>query len=1078
MSALKKFLFFVIIFTTTQNYAQVNPLVGMPALSPDGQTIAFEYQGDIWTVSADGENPKRLTIHEATDSNPHWSADGKTIAFNSNRFGNIDIFTIPVNGGMPKRITYHATFDIITDFTPDGTILFATNRNYAQVEREQEIHSVSANGGTPLRFMDALGYDATLSPNGKFVAFTKGYCRVDREAYRGEANRDIWLYDITNDTYHQLTDFDGQDLLPQWGDNNTIYFQSARSGRYNIHKLTIDDTGKKVGNIEAKTFLRDMGLFSFNVGNGRKTAVLIAGDELKIVDLETNNINQVNLTIHSDYRFDPKERKTLSSGVTDLAVSPNGDYRAFVVRGEVFIAENDKEKSKSVNVSNSPYRDMDLVWLSDEVLLFTSDRDGVYNLYTVTSDDADNKNLFKTLKHKITQITNSKSDISNPALSPDGKSIAFNRGNGELVVASISEDGKISNQKTLVEGWDRPSNVAWSPDSKWLSYNKSDLNFNEDVYVHKADGSLEPVNISMHPKGDYGAVWSKDGSKIGFSSNRNNGDYDVWFVWLKKEDWEKTKQDWDETEDDKPNKVKKKDDKEDEDDKDDKKKDDVKTIVIDFENIHERQEQVTAYTGGEFLVDISKDGKTFYYTTGSRSRGNADVESDLFSIAWDGKDKKELTKGNKGPRNAQLGPKDSYIYYVSRGKTSRVKAKDGKSEALPFQAKMIVDYQTESNQIFEEAWKTINERFYDPNHHGQDWEALKMKYKPLAMKASTRDDFKYIFNKMLGQINASHMGIYRGEERANLQDDDSGYLGVEFSDNKGQLQVSYITPNSAADREASKLQVGDIVVAVNGNEVSVKNNIYQYLIETGNEKIILDITRNGNKQEVVIRPKTSNRTDKYNAWVNERKRLTEKYSDGQLGYIHIQGMNWTSFERFERELMAAGHGKEGVVIDVRFNGGGWTTDYLMAVLNVKQHAYTIPRGAAKDLSKEHTKFTNYYPFSERLPLAAWTKPSIALCNHFSYSNAEIFSHAYKELELGKLVGVPTFGAVISTGGQTLIDGSYVRVPFRGWFVKSSQQNMDFQGAQPDIIVESIPGEKAKGEDIQLKKAVEALLSDL
>ena len=176
--------------------------------------------------------------------------------------------------------------------------------------------------------------------------------------------------------------------------------------------------------------------------------------------------------------------------------------------------------------------------------------------------------------------------------------------------------------------------------------------------------------------------------------------------------------------------------------------------------------------------------------------------------------------------------------------------------------------------------------------------------------------------------------------------------------------------------------------------------------------------------------------------------------------------------------MAAGHGKEGIVIDVRYNGGGWTTDYLMAVLNVKQHAYTIPRGASENLAKEHTEFKNYYPYSERLPLAASVKPSIALCNQSSYSNAEIFSHAFKELELGTLVGMPTFGAVISTGGQTLIDGSYVRIPFRGWYVKSSEKNMDFTPATPDIIVENMPDEKSKGMDSQLKRAVEELLKQL
>ena len=347
------------------------------------------------------------------------------------------------------------------------------------------------------------------------------------------------------------------------------------------------------------------------------------------------------------------------------------------------------------------------------------------------------------------------------------------------------------------------------------------------------------------------------------------------------------------------------------------------------------------------------------------------------------------------------------------------------------------------------------------------------------MKASTRADFKAVFNKMLGQVNASHMGMSGGEERKSVQSERTGYLGMEFQPNtNGSLRVTSVIPNSAGDRETSKIIPGDVVLSVNGEKVSANENIYKYLEGTANEKIILEVNRNGQTREVVIRPKTSVRTDNYNAWVKERKRLTDVYSGGRLGYIHIQGMNWPSFERFERELAAAGHGKEGIVIDVRYNGGGWTTDYLMAVLNVKQHAYTVPRGAAKDVAKEHKNFTEYYPFSERLPLAAWTKPSIALCNASSYSNAEIFSHAYKELNLGTLVGVPTFGAVISTGGQSLIDGSRVRVPFRGWFVKSSEKNMDVTPATPDIIVYDAPDEKAKGVDSQLKRAVDELLKQL
>jgi len=1059
---------FFLSFTIAQN----NPLINTPNLSPDGQKMAFNYQGDIWTVSINGQNLKRLTIHEAYDANPKWSADGKSIAFQSDRFGNNDVFTIDANGGIPNRITFHSASDVVTDFTSEGTILFATSRNYVQLEREPEIHSVNANGGTPFRLLNAVGFDATMSPNKKMIAFTRGSCRIEREAYQGPANRDVWIYNIAAKTFHELTNFQGQDLAPQWANDSTIYFQSARSGVYNVHKLNIDENGNKVGAIEQISSLKDLGLFSFDLSLNGKDIVMVSGDKTWLLNAETKDATPINIIINSDYRFDPSERKTFSGNASEVEVSPNGKYSAIVIRGEIFITENDTKKSKTVNVSNSPNRDIDISWLNDATLLFVSDRDGLNNIYAVSSNDENNDNIFTSLKHKVTKLTNSKAGISAPRIAPNKKSIAFTEGNGKLMIASISENGKISNAKTLVDSWDTPSGVAWSPDSKWVSYSLSDLYFNEEVYIHKADNSKKPVNISMHPKADGGAIWSADGSKIAFSSNRNNGDHDVWFVWLRKKDWEKTRQDWEET----PDEESKKDEKS----KDDKSKDNkVADIIIDFDKIHERQTQVTSLTGGEYLTAISKDGETFYYITGNSGRGDAQVTSDLFSIKWDGKDKKDVTKGGTSPRNVVLTPKNDYLYYLGRGKISRIKVAGLKKESIPFSAKMVINYEEESNQIFEEAWHVIKDRFYDPNHHGKDWEVLKKTYKPLAMKASTRTDFKTIFNQMLGQINASHMGMYRGEERKSVQRESTGILGLEFkSTSNGNLAISKIVENSAATREASKLFIGDIINSINGQKVSAKENIYEHLIATNNEKIILGVTSNGVSKEVVIRPKSSARTDNYNAWVNEQKRLTEKYSGGKLGYIHIQGMNWPSFERFERELAAAGDGKEGIVIDVRYNGGGWTTDYLMAVLNVKQHAYTVPRGSVKNVEKEQKGFTKYYPYSERLPLAAWTKPSIALCNENSYSNAEIFSHAYKELGLGTLVGQPTFGAVISTGGHTLIDGSYVRVPFRGWFVKSSEKNMDFTPAMPDILVENAPDDKANGKDSQLKRAVDELLKQL
>ncbi|WP_203257951.1 S41 family peptidase [Hyunsoonleella ulvae] len=1056
-----------------------NPLINFPAISPDGQTIAFNYQGDIWTSAINGNNPKRLTVHEAYDTKPMWSADGNHIAFISERFGNYDVYVMSAKGGTPKRLTYHSTNDIITDFTPDGDILFSTRRNFVQVEREYETHIISKRGGTPKRYLDATGFDAVASPNGKFVAFVKGSCRLEREAYKGPANRDVWLYDIKNDTYTQLTDYDGNDFYPQWGDDNTIYFQSSRTGKYNVHKLTIGNNGAKQGVISQITNFSDMGIFSFQVSRNGTDVITAQGNRIYVVNANTKAQKEINIDIASDYRFDPVVHKTYGNNVGDIAVSPNGNYAAINIRGEIFIRETSKDKKRTVNLTRSSFRDTNATWLNDSTLLFISDRDGQKDMYMVKSDNVNESNLFKTLKHKIERITKSSDNENNLVLSPDGQSIAYIVGRGKLVVANIDGKGKMSNKKTLLDGWATPSSVSWSPDSKWLAYSLSNLDFNSEIYIHKADNSVKPVNISMHPKQDRRPVWSPDGKKLMFSSNRNNSDYDVWFTWLNKADWEKTSQDWEEDVEDDTSKSKdKKGNKKEDNNKKDKKQP-VVPVVIDFDDIHERQVQVTSYVGGEFGQLFSKDSKTIYYTTGNGSRGDASTESDLFKIKWNGKDKKALTSKNTNPSNITVNKKRSKIYMTKNGSLASLNMSNDKIESLPFSAKLDIDYNLETQQIFNEAWKAINDGFYDPNFHGQNWSSLREKYEPLALNASTRTDFQTMFNWMLGQINASHMGLYRVETREDLQQERTGLLGVEFEPtSNGNLKVTSIVPAMPANRSVSLINVGDIITTVNGNDLDKSTNVYEFLEGTANEKIYLEVDRGGVSKEIVIRPKSSNRTENYNAWVKERKRLTDKYSNGRLGYIHIQGMNWTSFERFERELTAAGLGKEGIVIDVRFNGGGWTTDYLMAVLNVKQHAYTVPRGAVKNLEQEHTKFINHYPYSERLPLASWTKPSIALCNENSYSNAEIFSHAYKALDIGTLVGVPTFGAVISTGGLGLIDGSYIRMPFRGWYVKETKSNMELGPAVPDIVVYNNPDDKAKHKDTQLKKAVDELLSQL
>lgn len=746
------------------------------------------------------------------------------------------------------------------------------------------------------------------------------------------------------------------------------------------------------------------------------------------------------------------------------AISPNGKYAAYITRGEVFVTPTDKDITRTRRITATAGRELMVAWLNDSTLVYSSDQEGQYDLFAVASGDPDESNLFRTLKLTHTRITNTAEDEMSFHIAPDGRHIALLRDRGWLVVATVDASGALSDEKTLLKGWSTPAGISWSPDSEWLAYSLSDLDFNEEVFIHRADNSLTAINVSMHPRSDESPVWSPDGSKLGFVSVRNNGDADIWFAWLNKADWERTKEEWK-----RAGEV-----------EDEKDEDTPVVVKIDAEGIYERLVQVTAAPGDESDLLFSKDGETIYYVTSGGGRQELKVDENLYSIKWDGKDRKELMGGGQSPKDLALTEDGKSMYALTKGgKLVKVDIKAAKSEALSATAKMEVDIMGERDQMFEEAWRTLDKGFYDPDFHGQDFDALKAKYKPFALQASTLEDFQEVFNLMLGQLNASHMGMYRVANPKETQKDKTGLIGAELKPAHNGVEVTTIVPDSPADKSASKLAVGDKIIAVGPEAIAAGTNFYSLMNDTGDTPVLLTVlSAAGASREVVIWPVTSLRTELYDAWVKERRRLTEQYSDGQLGYLHIQGMNWTSFERFERELMAAGYGKKGIVIDVRYNGGGWTTDYLMTVLSARQHAYTIPRGASDNLEAEHLQYKDKYPFGERYPLAAWTKPAVTICNESSYSNAEIFSHAFKTLDRGTLVGKATFGAVISTGGRTLIDGALVRLPFRAWYVKATEENMELGPAVPDVAVDNPPAYKALGIDPQLEKSVEVLLGEM
>jgi len=477
----------VAILLSFQLMAENSPYVRYPALNSNGSQIAFSFQGDIWTVPTTGGKASRLTIHEAYEGWPFWSNDDKNIAFSSNRFGNYDLFLMPKDGGFPKRLTYHSANDIITDFTSQDNLLFSTSRLFKQIEWDSEISSVSINGETPNRTLDAVGNMAVQSPNGKFIAFVRGWGRVEREKYHGSADLEIWIYNTESKKYNKITDNEVQDFYPRWANDNTLCFITARSGKYNIHKVGIDENGNTNNEVEQITNFKDNGPRYFNISKDASTLVLEVGTDIYLMKLGTGTPKKIEINIESDYRFDPIVKKSFSGDLTEYSVSPNGKYSAIVIRGEIFVTENDKEKNLTINLSNNPYRDQNVVWVNDSTLIFISDRDGQFDLYSLVSSDKKESDLFKSMKHKITRITTTKQDESNPIISPDNKKVVYQIGRGKLVAADISANGELSNTTNLLDGWATPEGISWSPDSKWIAYSLSDLEFNDEVFIHPVD---------------------------------------------------------------------------------------------------------------------------------------------------------------------------------------------------------------------------------------------------------------------------------------------------------------------------------------------------------------------------------------------------------------------------------------------------------------------------------------------------------------------------------------------------------------------------------------------------------------
>lgn len=1098
-------------------------LSNQPALSPDGRTLAFDWNGDIWTVPTRGGVARPLTTHPGKDTTPRFSPDGKELAFVSDREGSNQIFVMPASGGTPQQVTFHTAGYTLYEWTPDGKgWLVGTARDDGWGRRNNDRLQIVHRAADPAkRPADELVFDdyaqnGTLSANGQTVLFNREGMEWWRKGYTGSASAQLWAYDRDAKEYSRLPTGDLDSRWPMWGKGSKIYYVSGQGGCFNLWEL--DRGSKKTRQIT--NFKDDSVTFPCISRDGSTIVFRNLFDLYRLRPGVDEKPIKIDLYREDDRPTNRVERKVMSNA-TAAAFTADGLEIAMIVGGDLWVMDTELREPR--RVTRTAEEERSPIFSPDgQSLYFVSDQSGKPEIWRATRDGK--KPWFLTENFKVERVTDDGEEKSGLAFSPEGSKFSYIRARGDLYVADA--DGR--NPKRVIQSWNPPQ-YDWSPDGKWLVYAMFDNDFNRDIWIKPLDGSREPFNLSRHPYNELNPVWSPDGKLIAFVGDRDRKETsDIHYVWLRAQDDEKSARDRtldkaieklqkgatppQPKKSSNPNMIGDADGEQVKSDPPPPKKEGVMsagppkkepiTVTIDFDGIHDRIHRVTIANSNENNLLWSPDSKKLAFTA------QVDGQSGTYSIEIPDNVRPTLISTSTGTNARWL--KSGNIVWLSAGRPASISTAGAPTTPAPaaastpraggprpgggatpqaatggyaFTVNHDVDLGKKHQAAFDMAWRTMRDNWYDERLNNREWDRVREKYREVADTPDV-DALGTVVSLMLGELNGSHLGFRIGTLTPPSTDPAASepasadgrwrpvthHLGVRFDPSfKGPgLKVRDVLPDSPTDQTRSKLNPGDVILAVDGIPVDVSLDPTVALNGPPGHEFHLKVKGTSGEREVVVRPTTFARARQliYKKWLKDNRDAVTKLSNGKLGYLHISAMDMRSFYKFEEELYDAGAGKEGLVIDVRENGGGSTADHLLTALTQPRHAIAVPRGGGPGYPQDRTVY------------ATWDKPIVVLCNQNSFSNAEIFSHAIKTLKRGHVIGVPTAGGVISTGGTAIMDIGSLRLPTRGWFVIGSGEDMERNGAVPDYIVWPQPGDAATGKDAQIEKAVQVLTDDV